>query len=66
LEQVETHDVCQKELAKQLNISYSGLKSRVQRARQMLKERMTELYNIQTDGYGNVLVCENREPCGCS
>jgi RNA polymerase sigma-70 factor, ECF subfamily len=66
LELADTQDVSQKELAKQLNISYSGLKSRVQRARQMLKDKMTELYNIQTDGYGNVLVCENREPCGCN
>ncbi len=66
LELADTQDIPQKELAKQFKISYSGLKSRVQRARQMLKDKMTELCNIQTDGYGNVLVCENREPCGCN
>lgn len=57
--------VPQKELAKRLGISYSGVKSRVQRGRQMLKEKMEALYNIKTDGYGNVLVCEDRGPCGC-
>lgn len=63
LELADSQDVSQKELAKQLQISYSGLKSRVQRARKMLKDRMMELYKIQTDGYGNVLVCESREGC---
>jgi RNA polymerase sigma-70 factor, ECF subfamily len=57
--------VPQKELAVRLGISYSGVKSRVQRARQMLKEKMEALYHIKTDGYGNVLVCEDRVPCGC-
>jgi DNA-directed RNA polymerase specialized sigma subunit, sigma24 homolog len=63
---VEIKNVSQLELAQQLGISYSGLKSRVQRGRQMLKEKMTDLYHIQTDGYGNVIVCEDRVPCGCS
>ena len=65
LELVETQQLCQKELSDQMGISYSGLKSRVQRARQMLKDKMTELYLIETDGYGNVIVCEDRKPCGC-
>jgi RNA polymerase sigma-70 factor (ECF subfamily) len=65
LELTEIQHVPQKELAEKLGISYSGAKSRVQRARQMLKEKMNELYKIETDGYGNVLVCEDRVPCGC-
>lgn len=56
----------QKELAAKLGISYSGAKSRVQRARQMLKEKMDTLYRIRTDAYGNVIECEDRVPCGCS
>jgi RNA polymerase sigma-70 factor (ECF subfamily) len=56
----------QKEIAEKLNISYSGLKSRVQRGRQMLREKMEELYHIRTDSYGNVIECEDRVPCGCS
>ncbi|MFZ5970075.1 MAG: sigma-70 family RNA polymerase sigma factor [Bacteroidota bacterium] len=61
----EVDQVPQKELAVRLGISYSGAKSRVQRARQMLKEKMTDLYHIRTDGFGNVVQCENRQPCGC-
>lgn len=53
----------QLELAKRLGISYSGAKSRVQRARQMLKEKMDETLIVKTDSYGNVIVCENRGSC---
>jgi RNA polymerase sigma-70 factor (ECF subfamily) len=66
LELADKEHVPQKELAVRLGISYSGAKSRVQRARLMLKEKMEVLYKIKTDGYGNVLVCENRLPCGCN
>lgn len=53
----------QLELAKRLGISYSGAKSRVQRARQMLKEKMDETLIVKTDSYGNVIVCEDRGSC---
>jgi RNA polymerase sigma-70 factor (ECF subfamily) len=66
LELAEMKDLSQTDLAQKLNISYSGAKSRVQRARQMLKEKMEESYRIKTDSYGNVIVCENRVPCGCN
>jgi RNA polymerase sigma-70 factor, ECF subfamily len=66
LELTEIKSLSQTELAQQLNISYSGAKSRVQRARLMLKEKMEETYHIKTDSYGNVIVCENRVPCGCN
>ena len=66
IELADKEHVPQKELATRLGISYSGAKSRVQRARQMLKEKMEVLYKIETDGYGNVLVCEDRVPCGCN
>jgi RNA polymerase sigma-70 factor, ECF subfamily len=65
LELIELKNLSQLELANVLSISYSGAKSRVQRARQMLKEKMDESYNIQLDKYGNVLVCENKTPCSC-
>jgi RNA polymerase sigma-70 factor (ECF subfamily) len=61
----EIHNLAQVDLAKQLNISYSGAKSRVQRARQMLRERMEERYSIKVDRYGNVTVCEDRGVCSC-
>jgi RNA polymerase sigma-70 factor (ECF subfamily) len=66
LELTEMKNLSQIELAQKLNISYSGAKSRVQRARQMLKEKMEETYRIKMDSYGNVIVCENRVPCGCN
>ena len=65
LELSEVQGLSQLELAKKLNISYSGAKSRVQRARQMLKEMMDREYHVKFDNYGNVIRCENRVPCGC-
>lgn len=66
LELTELKNFSQTQLANKLNISYSGAKSRVQRARQMLKEKMDEAYRIKMDSYGNVIVCENRVPCNCN
>jgi RNA polymerase sigma-70 factor (ECF subfamily) len=65
LELTEHDNLSQLELADRLGISYSGAKSRVQRARIMLKEKLESLYHIRTDVYGNVTECENRIPCGC-
>ena len=47
----------QKELAERLNISYTGAKSRVQRARQMLKEAILRCCNYRFDKFGNVIGC---------
>jgi RNA polymerase sigma-70 factor (ECF subfamily) len=66
LELAEMQNVPQTELAARLDISYSGAKSRVQRARQMLRSKMDERYKIEMDRYGNVLVCKSRTPCTCS
>lgn len=66
LELSEKQNISQTELARRWNISYSGAKSRVQRARQLLKEKLQTLYRIETDAYGNILVCENRELCNCN
>ncbi len=65
LELTEVENLSQYELAARLNISYSGARSRVQRARKMLKEKINELYLIKTDPYGNVILCEDRIPCHC-
>lgn len=65
LELSELQGLSQLDLAKHLNISYSGAKSRVQRARQMLKESLENDYLVKLDGYGNVIQCENRIPCNC-
>ena len=65
IELTEFENVSQIQLAERLKISYSGAKTRVQRARQMLKSMMNEHYNIKTDVYGNAVVCEDRAPCNC-
>lgn len=64
-EQVELKSVPQVAIAADLGLSYSGLKSRVQRAREMLRLRMESKYNIRADRYGNILVCENRSDSRC-
>jgi RNA polymerase sigma-70 factor (ECF subfamily) len=51
----ELGGLSQKELAERLGISYSGAKSRVQRGREKLRERLLDCCHIQTDRYGNIL-----------
>jgi len=53
----------QKEIAKRLNISYSGAKSRVQRGREMLKDVVEECCTITTDVYGDI-IDYTIKPCG--
>jgi RNA polymerase sigma-70 factor (ECF subfamily) len=66
IELTEIENLSQTDLATKLGISYSGAKSRVQRARQMLKEKMDKSYRIKMDSYGNVIVCKNLVPYTCS
>jgi RNA polymerase sigma-70 factor (ECF subfamily) len=66
LEFAEIEQMSQLQLAEKLNMSYSGAKTRVQRARQMLKEKMQKAYHIRFDVYGNALSCGSRLPCGCN
>ena len=47
----------QKETAEKLGLSYSGLKSRVQRAREMLKKSILDCCDYEFDKYGNVVGC---------
>lgn len=65
LELTEIENLSQYEVAERLNITYSGARSRVQRARKLLREKLESLYNVKTDVYGNVIVCENRFACCC-
>lgn len=55
LELSELQGMSQKQLSEQLNISYSGAKSRVQRGRQLVKEMMTSCCTIEADHYGNIV-----------
>jgi RNA polymerase sigma-70 factor (ECF subfamily) len=65
LEMAELENISQLEMANRLGISYSGVKSRVQRARQMLKEKLHEALVIKADRYGNIVVCMNRQRNCC-
>lgn len=65
LQLAEIENLSQYEVAEKLKITYSGARSRVQRARKMLKEKLDELYYIKTDSYGNVISCEDKGPCCC-
>lgn len=49
----------QKELAAHINISYSGAKSRVQKAREILKENILNCPNVDADSSGKLLDFEN-------
>jgi RNA polymerase sigma-70 factor (ECF subfamily) len=63
LELTDIENLTQLELAERFNISHSAARSRVQRARKMLHDKLHEVYLIKTDSYGNVIVCEGRNPC---
>lgn len=45
----------QKELAQHLQLSYSGTKSRVQKARNLLKKDLLDCPNLETDATGKIL-----------
>src|SRR5690242_18264938 len=51
-------DYSQIELAEELNISYSGAKTRVQRGREKLKDLILDCPNVETDGKGNPVAYE--------
>ncbi len=53
----------QKQLACELNISYSGAKSRVQRGKVHLKKLFTDCCSIQSDKYGNIVDYQHKRNC---
>ncbi len=60
----ELNHLTHKELGELLGISISGAKSRVQRARKMLKEMLTSCCSLEFDRMGNVLDYKhNRSEC---
>lgn len=56
--------VSQKDYAKANNLTYAAVKSRVQRARKLLKEKFVACCGIQTDNYGYVIATNNKN-CTC-
>jgi RNA polymerase sigma-70 factor (ECF subfamily) len=63
LEMTEIQNISQLEVAEKLGLNYTTTKARVQRARQMLREKLEEMLIVKTDGFGNVILCKDRGPC---
>ncbi|GHO52678.1 RNA polymerase sigma factor SigZ [Ktedonobacter robiniae] len=59
----EMQGVSQKELAMRLGLSFSGAKSRVQRAREKLKQMVLDCCHIEFDRLGRVI--DYYSHCGC-
>ncbi len=53
----------QKEVAQKLNLSLTATKSRIQRARNLLKEKIIECSNLEKDEKGNLISLEIRSNC---
>lgn len=60
----EFENISQKDLAKQLKISYSGAKSRVQRGKEKLKDLILACCSFPSDKYGNLQSVETGN-CNC-
>ena len=61
MKMAEFEGLTQQEVADRAGISLSGAKSRVQRARQMLREMVEDCCRIERDGRGNVFDFETTE-----
>ncbi len=59
----EIHGESQKKVAEKLNLSYSALKSRVQRAREILKTEILNCCDYKFDVYGNIISCCESKSC---
>lgn len=59
----EYEGLTQKALAERLNLSFSGAKSRVQRAREKLKQMLLECCHFVLDRRGNVIAYHPRPQC---
>ena len=59
----ELKGVKQREIAEQLDISFSGVKSRVQRGRKKLKNMIQQCCEIEADVYGNIVDYTKRREC---
>jgi RNA polymerase sigma-70 factor (ECF subfamily) len=61
----EIEGMTQKAAAAALGISLSGMKSRVQRGRERLRELFEACCRLGVDARGRVVDCEPRDPSGC-
>jgi RNA polymerase sigma-70 factor (ECF subfamily) len=66
IKMAELSGITQTRLARELDISYSGLKSRLQRAKMSLKISLERCCSTAADKYGNIVDMEPREKCPCA
>ena len=67
LQLVDIEGITQVELANRLGISISGAKSRVQRGREQLKQKLINCCPVKTDQYGNILEIRSKNgDCICA
>jgi RNA polymerase sigma-70 factor, ECF subfamily len=65
---VELYDILgkkHKDIADRLNISISGSKTRVQRAREKLKEKLLDCCDFEFDTMGNIIDYKQKKECSC-
>jgi len=63
VEAIDLQGLSQKELAKELGLSYSAIKSRAQRGRQKLAELFQECCTYEVDVRGNIIGYEAKSEC---
>jgi|SRR5436190_16071019 len=63
---IELEGLPQKQYAEKAGISYTNAKTRVQRARQQLKEIIEHCCTYEFDRYGNILSCQKNSGSCCS
>lgn len=63
--EVDIHGVPQHQFAKEQNIKYTTAKSRVQRARRLLRKNLEECCTVDHDRYGNILEATPRQGSAC-
>ena len=61
LQLVDIEGITQVELANRLGISVSGAKSRVQRGREQLKQKLVDCCPVKTDQYGNIIEIKRKD-----
>ena len=63
VEAIDIQGTSQKDLAKELGLSHSAIKSRVQRGRQKLKELFQECCTYEVDSRGNITGYKGKSGC---
>jgi RNA polymerase sigma-70 factor (ECF subfamily) len=63
---VELQDLTQAEAARIAGVSLSGMKSRVQRGRRLLRDMFEECCSLKVDARGRVIEAEQNELAECA